>query len=56
MAQYNNQKIKLLKLYEMLQQETDEQNPMTTSSIIKRLEDYPQVVLSFACDIGIEKS
>ena len=39
MAQDNNQKIKLLKLYEMLQQETDEQNPMTTSSIIKRLEE-----------------
>lgn len=38
MAQDNNQKIKLLKLYEMLQQETDEQNPMTTSAIIKRLE------------------
>ena len=34
MAQDNSQKIKLLKLYELLQQETDEQNPLTTNIII----------------------
>lgn len=45
MAQDNSQKIKLLKLYEILQQETDEQNPMTTSTIIKRLE-----YLGTSCD------
>lgn len=39
MAQDNSQKIKLLKLYELLQQETDEQNPLTTNTIIKRLEE-----------------
>lgn len=37
MAQDNCQKIKLLKLYELLRQETDEQNPMTTMKIIDRL-------------------
>lgn len=37
MAQDNCQKIKLLKLYELLRQETDEQNPMTTMTIIERL-------------------
>ena len=37
MAQSNCQKIKLLKLYELLRQETDEQNPMTTMTIIDRL-------------------
>lgn len=37
MAQDNCQKIKLLKLYELLRQETDEQNPMTTMTIIDRL-------------------
>lgn len=37
MAQDNCQKIKLLKLYEILRQETDEQHPMTTMMIIERL-------------------
>ena len=37
MAQDNCQKIKLLKLYELLRQETDEQHPMTTMTIIDRL-------------------
>lgn len=37
MAQDNCQKIKLLKLYEILRQETDEQHPMTTMTIIERL-------------------
>lgn len=37
MAQDNCQKIKLLKLYELLRQETDEENPMTTTAIIHRL-------------------
>lgn len=37
MAQDNCQKIKLLKLYELLRKETDEQNPMTTMTIIDRL-------------------
>ena len=37
MAQDNCQKIKLLKLYELLRQETDDQNPMTTVVIIERL-------------------
>ena len=39
MAQDNSQKIKLLKLYEVLQQETDEHNPLTTNIIIKRLDE-----------------
>ena len=37
MAQDNCQKIKLLKLYEILKQETDEQHSMTTMTIIERL-------------------
>ena len=37
MAQDNCQKIKLLRLYELLRQETDEQHPMTTMTIIDRL-------------------
>lgn len=37
MAQDNCQKIKLLKLYELLRHETDEQHPMTTQTIIDRL-------------------
>lgn len=37
MAQDNCQKIKLLKLYELLRQDTDEQNPMNTNVIIERL-------------------
>ena len=37
MARDNFRKIKLLKLLEMLQQNTDEQHPMTTSDIIAGL-------------------
>lgn len=37
MKQENCQKIKLLKLYELLRQDTDDQNPMTTVTIIDRL-------------------
>lgn len=37
MAQENCQKIKLLKLYELLQQETDEEHPLTTMTIVHRL-------------------
>lgn len=37
MANDNCQKIKLLKLIELLRQETDEQHPMTTMTIIDRL-------------------
>lgn len=37
MAQNNCQKIKLLKIYEMLRQETDEQHPMKTHEICERL-------------------
>ena len=37
MAQDNCQKIKLLKLYEILQRETDAEHPMTTQTIIDRL-------------------
>lgn len=39
MAQDNCQKIKLLKLYELLRQETDEDHPLTTMSIVSRLEE-----------------
>ena len=39
MARENFRKIKLLKLLEMLQQNTDEQHPMTTNSIITALSD-----------------
>ncbi len=38
MAQANWQKVKLLKLVTLLQQETDEQHPLTTSEICSRLE------------------
>ena len=37
MARENFRKIKLLKLLEMLRQNTDEQHPMTTSRIISSL-------------------
>ena len=37
MKQENCQKIKLLKLYELLRQETDEQHPLTTMKIVERL-------------------
>ena len=38
MARENFRKVKLLKLLEMLQQNSDEQHPLTTSSILTRLE------------------
>ena len=37
MAQENWQKYKLLKLLELLRQETDEQNPLTTSALCRKL-------------------
>lgn len=37
MPRENCQKIKMLKLFEMLQQEADEDHPLTTSEIIKKL-------------------
>ena len=37
MSRENCQKIKLLKLYDLLFQETDEQHPLTTMQIIERL-------------------
>lgn len=43
--QDNCQKIKLLKLYELLKQETDEQHPMTTMTIVDRL-----VKMGITCD------
>ena len=39
MAKGNNQKIKILKLYEILKMYSDEQRPITTTEIIKRLND-----------------
>lgn len=39
MAKENSQKIKLLKLMELLRQETDEANPLSASTICKRLSD-----------------
>lgn len=45
MSQDNCQKIKLLKLTELLRQKTDEQNPMTTSAIIKSLGE-----MGISCD------
>ncbi len=39
MAQENWQKIKLLKLHELLQRETDEQHPLTTSRICSRMKE-----------------
>jgi hypothetical protein len=41
----NHQKIKLLLLYTMLQQETDESFPLTTNQLCKRLTD-----LGITCD------
>ena len=37
-AQANSQKMKLLRLVELLRQETDEQNPLTTTEILDRLD------------------
>lgn len=45
MPQENYQKIKLLKLLELLKQETDEQNPLTTNEICARLAD-----MNISCD------
>ena len=39
MAKDNYQKIKLLKLYELLKQETDDEHSMTTAEICRRLEE-----------------
>ena len=39
MARDHWQKIKLLKLLELLKQESDELHPMTTSQICKRMEE-----------------
>lgn len=39
MAQENWQKIKLLKLVDILQKETDEQHPLTTTQLLSRLND-----------------
>ena len=40
MPQDNKQKIKLLHVMEILRQETDEQHPMLTSQICRRLGDF----------------
>lgn len=45
MAQDNCQKIKLLKLMELLRHETDEQHPLTTIQICTRLTD-----MGITCD------
>ena len=45
MANQNCQKIKLLKLMELLQQETDEQHPLRASEICSRL-----VSIEISCD------
>lgn len=45
MAKENSQKIKLLKLMELLRQETDEKHPMTATVVCQRLND-----MEVACD------
>lgn len=45
MSKQNTQKIKLLKLYELLKQETDEQHPLTTKQIGEKLID-----MGISCD------
>ena len=45
MAKTNCQKIKLLKLMEILRQETDEDHPMKTGAICERL-----VAMGISCD------
>ena len=45
MAKENSQKIKLLKLMELLRQETDEQHPMAATVVCQRLND-----MEVACD------
>ena len=44
MAEQNIKKIKLLKLMELLREETDEQNPMVAKDVCKRLEDKGVIV------------
>lgn len=39
MARLSNQRIKILKIWEILRQESDEQSPMPTSALIERLND-----------------
>ena len=45
MAKENSQKIKLLKLMELLRQETDEQHPMAATVVCQKLND-----MEVACD------
>ena len=45
MANIPNQKIKLLKLYEILKQETDEEHPLTTNQLCDRL-----INIGISCD------
>ena len=40
MAKLSNQRIKILKLWEILRQESDEDNPLSTTALIDRLNDY----------------
>ena len=40
MANSNSRKIKLLKIWEILSQNTDEKNPMPTPVLIERLSEY----------------
>ena len=40
MAKLSNQRIKILKLWEILRQESDEENPLSTTALIDRLNDY----------------
>ncbi len=42
MAKENSQKIKLLKLMELLRQETDEQHPMAATVVCQKLNPKPQ--------------
>ena len=44
MAEQNIKKIKLLKLMELLREETDEQNPMVAKDVCKRLADKGVIV------------
>lgn len=43
-AEQNIKKIKLLKLMELLREETDEQNPMVAKDVCKRLADKGVIV------------
>ena len=46
MGKQNFSKIKLLKIWEMLKQDTDEQHPLTTNQIIEKLRS-----VGIECDI-----